>query len=52
MYEEENPKWPIDFCFNVDQSDIVSVNAVIRKRGYTFPDNSMELKRVKEELAS
>ena len=52
MYEEENPKWPIGFGFNVDRSDVFGVNVVLRKRGYTFPDNSMELKRVKEELAS
>ncbi|KAJ8432893.1 hypothetical protein Cgig2_014480 [Carnegiea gigantea] len=51
-YEEENPKRPIGFCFNVDRSDVFGVNAVLRKRGHTFPDNNMEVKRVKEELAS
>ncbi|KAJ8437414.1 hypothetical protein Cgig2_008767 [Carnegiea gigantea] len=52
MYEEENPKRPISFGFNVDRSDVFGVNSVLRKRGYVFPDNNMELKRVKEELAS
>ncbi|KAJ8423196.1 hypothetical protein Cgig2_019238 [Carnegiea gigantea] len=52
MYEEENPKRPIGFSFNVDRSDVFSVNSILRKRGYIFPDNNMELKRVKEELAS
>ncbi|KAJ8428068.1 hypothetical protein Cgig2_024135 [Carnegiea gigantea] len=52
MYEEENPKRPIGFGFNVDQSDVFDVNSILRKRGYIFPDNNMELKRVKEELAS
>ncbi|KAJ8429640.1 hypothetical protein Cgig2_024999 [Carnegiea gigantea] len=52
MYEEENPKRPIGFGFIVYQSDIFGVNVVLRKRGYTFPDNNMELKRVKEGLAS
>ncbi|KAJ8421875.1 hypothetical protein Cgig2_032131 [Carnegiea gigantea] len=51
-YEEKNPKRPIDFGFNVDRSDIFGVNVVLRKRGYSFPNNNMELKRVKEELAS
>ncbi|KAJ8426083.1 hypothetical protein Cgig2_002033 [Carnegiea gigantea] len=49
MYEEENPKQPIGFGFNIDRSDVFGVNVVLRKRGYTFPDNNMELKRVKEE---
>ncbi|KAJ8426423.1 hypothetical protein Cgig2_023539 [Carnegiea gigantea] len=35
-----------------DRSDIIGVNVVLRKRGYTCPGNNMELKRVKEELAS
>ncbi|KAJ8436365.1 hypothetical protein Cgig2_017161 [Carnegiea gigantea] len=52
MYEEENPQRPIGFGFNVDRSDVFGVNVVLRKRGYTSPDNNMELKRVKEELAS
>ncbi|KAJ8441165.1 hypothetical protein Cgig2_024894 [Carnegiea gigantea] len=52
MYEEENPKRPIDFGFNVDRSDVFGVNSILRKRGYIFPDNNMELKRVKEKLAS
>ncbi|KAJ8431530.1 hypothetical protein Cgig2_020461 [Carnegiea gigantea] len=52
MYEEENPKRPIGFGFNVDRSAIFGVNSILRKRGYIFPDNNMELKRVKEELAS
>ncbi|KAJ8427393.1 hypothetical protein Cgig2_008809 [Carnegiea gigantea] len=52
MYEEENLKRPIGFGFNVDRSDVFSVNSVLRKRGYIFPDNNVELKRVKEELAS
>ena len=52
MYEEENPKRPIGFGFNVDRSDVFVVNSILRKRGYIFPDNNMELKRVKEELAS
>ncbi|KAJ8426357.1 hypothetical protein Cgig2_021477 [Carnegiea gigantea] len=30
----------------------IGVQNNMRKRGYTFPDNNMELKRVKEELAS
>ena len=51
-YEEENPKRPIGFGFNVDRSDVFGVNVVLRERGYTFPDNNMELKRVKEELGS
>jgi len=50
MYEEENPKQLIGFGFNVNWSDVFGVNVVLRKSGYTFPDNSMELKRVKEEL--
>ncbi|KAJ8433710.1 hypothetical protein Cgig2_019819 [Carnegiea gigantea] len=52
MYEEENPKRPIGFGFNVDRSDVFGVNSILRKRDYIFPDNNMELKRVKEELAS
>ncbi|KAJ8431283.1 hypothetical protein Cgig2_014329 [Carnegiea gigantea] len=52
MHEEENPKRPISFGFNVDRSDVFGVNSILRKRGYIFPDNNMELKRVKEELAS
>ena len=52
MYEEQNPKQPFSFGFIVDQSDIFVVNVVLNKRGYTFLDNNMELKRVKEELAS
>ena len=52
MCEEENPKPPIGFGFNVDRSDVFGVNSILRKRGYIFPDNNMELKRVKEELAS
>ncbi|KAJ8439473.1 hypothetical protein Cgig2_008504 [Carnegiea gigantea] len=52
MYEEENPKRPIGFGFNVDRNDVFGVNSILRKRGYIFPDNNMELKRVKEELAS
>ncbi|KAJ8424751.1 hypothetical protein Cgig2_003010 [Carnegiea gigantea] len=52
MYEEENPKRSIGFGFNVDQSDVFGVNSILRKRGYIFPNNNMELKRVKEELAS
>ncbi|KAJ8429406.1 hypothetical protein Cgig2_025593 [Carnegiea gigantea] len=52
MYEEENPKRPIDFGFNVDRSDVFGVNSILRKRGYIFSNNNMELKRVKEELAS
>ncbi|KAJ8428276.1 hypothetical protein Cgig2_034090 [Carnegiea gigantea] len=52
MYEEQNPKRPINLCFNVDQSDIFGINAVLRKRGYTFPDDNIELRRVKKELAS
>ena len=52
MYEEENPKRPIGFGFNVNRSDVFGVNVVLRKTGYTFPDNNMELKRVKKELAS
>ncbi|KAJ8433700.1 LOW QUALITY PROTEIN: hypothetical protein Cgig2_020635 [Carnegiea gigantea] len=51
-YEEKNSKQSIGFGFNVDRSDIFGVNAVLRKRGYSFPNNNMELKRVKEELAS
>ena len=51
MYEEENPKRPIGFGFNVDRNDVFGVNSILRKRGYIFPDNNMELKRVKEELA-
>ncbi|KAJ8429638.1 hypothetical protein Cgig2_024997 [Carnegiea gigantea] len=30
-----------------DQSDIFGVNAVLRKRGYTFSNNNIELKRVR-----
>ncbi|KAJ8435335.1 hypothetical protein Cgig2_024322 [Carnegiea gigantea] len=52
MYEEENPKRPIGFGFNVDRNDVFGVNSILRKRVYIFPDNNMELKRVKEELAS
>ena len=52
MYEEDNPKRPVGFRFNVDQSDMFDVNGVLRKRGYTFPDNNIKLKRVKEDLAS
>ncbi|KAJ8441793.1 hypothetical protein Cgig2_021483 [Carnegiea gigantea] len=52
MYEEENPKRPIGFGFNVHRSDVFGVNNILRKRGYIFPDNNMELKCVKEELAS
>ncbi|KAJ8431981.1 hypothetical protein Cgig2_006478 [Carnegiea gigantea] len=52
MYEEENPKRPIGFGCNVDRSDVFGVNSILRKRGYIFADNNMELKRVKEELAS
>ena len=52
MYEEENLKRLISFGFNVDRSDVFGVNVFLRKRGYTFPHNNMELKRVKEELAS
>ncbi|KAJ8444131.1 LOW QUALITY PROTEIN: hypothetical protein Cgig2_029906 [Carnegiea gigantea] len=52
MYEEENPKRSIGFGFNVDRSDGFGVNSVLRKRDYVFRDNNMELKRVKEELAS
>ncbi|KAJ8425463.1 hypothetical protein Cgig2_018861 [Carnegiea gigantea] len=52
MYEEENPKRPIGFGFNVDRNDVFGVNSILRKRGYIFPDNNMELKHVKEELAS
>ena len=52
MHEEENPKRPIGFGFNVDRSDVFGVNNILKKRGYIFPDNNMELKRVKEELAS
>ncbi|KAJ8430728.1 hypothetical protein Cgig2_001301 [Carnegiea gigantea] len=52
MYEEENSKRSIGFGFNVDRSDVFSVNSVLRKRGYVYPDNNMELRRVKEELAS
>ncbi|KAJ8448420.1 hypothetical protein Cgig2_022048 [Carnegiea gigantea] len=52
MYEEENPKRPIGFGFNVDRNDVFGVNSILRKRGYIFPNNNMELKRVKEELAS
>jgi len=51
MYEKENPKRPIGFGFNVDRNDVFAVNSILRKRGYIFPDNNMELKRVKEELA-
>jgi len=49
---EENPKRHVGFGFNVDRSDVFVVNGVLRKKGYTFPDNDIELKRVKEELAS
>ncbi|KAJ8446006.1 hypothetical protein Cgig2_012350 [Carnegiea gigantea] len=52
MYEEQNPKRLIGFGFNLDRSDVFGVNVVLRKRGYTFPNNNMEFKRVKEELAS
>ncbi|KAJ8432466.1 hypothetical protein Cgig2_015263 [Carnegiea gigantea] len=52
MYEEEYPKRPIGFGFNVDRSDIFGVNSILRKRGYIFPGNNVELKPVKEELAS
>ncbi|KAJ8436955.1 hypothetical protein Cgig2_018902 [Carnegiea gigantea] len=52
IYEKEHPKWPIDFGFNVDPSDVFGVNGVLRKKGYIFPDNNVELKCVKEELAS
>ncbi|KAJ8422273.1 hypothetical protein Cgig2_014419 [Carnegiea gigantea] len=52
MCEEENPKRPIGFGFNVDRSHVFGVNSILRKRGYIFPNNNMELKRVKEELAS
>jgi len=52
MYEEDNPKRPVGFGFNVDRSDVFGVNGVLRKRGCTFHDNDIELKRVKEELAS
>ena len=52
MYEEDNPKRHVGFRFNVDQSDMFDVNGVLRKRGYTFPDNNIKLKRVKEDLAS
>ncbi|KAJ8423637.1 LOW QUALITY PROTEIN: hypothetical protein Cgig2_007646 [Carnegiea gigantea] len=38
IYEEENPKQPIDFSVNVDRSDIFGVNSILRKRGYDFPD--------------
>ena len=51
MYAEENLKRPIDFGFNVDRSDVFGVNSVLRKRGYIFPNNNVELMRVKEELA-
>ncbi|KAJ8423305.1 LOW QUALITY PROTEIN: hypothetical protein Cgig2_022099 [Carnegiea gigantea] len=40
MYEEENP------------NDVFGVNAILKKRCYTFPDNNMELKCGKEELGS
>ncbi|KAJ8439469.1 hypothetical protein Cgig2_008500 [Carnegiea gigantea] len=52
VYEEESPKRPIGFGFNVDLSDVFGVNSVLRKRGYIFSDNNMELKHFKEELAS
>ncbi|KAJ8425209.1 hypothetical protein Cgig2_011798 [Carnegiea gigantea] len=52
MYEEENPKRSISFGFNVDQSDVFGVNSILKNSGYVFPDNNMELKCVKEELAS
>ncbi|KAJ8444762.1 hypothetical protein Cgig2_011724 [Carnegiea gigantea] len=52
MYEKENPKRPIDFGFKVDRSYVFGVKAILRKGGHTFLDNNMELKRVKEELAS
>ncbi|KAJ8422324.1 hypothetical protein Cgig2_011616 [Carnegiea gigantea] len=32
IYEEENPKQPIGFGFNVDRSDVFGVNSVLRKR--------------------
>ena len=52
MYEEENPRRLIDFGFNVERSDVFGVNSIRRDRGYVFPDNNMELKHVKKELAS
>ncbi|KAJ8427745.1 hypothetical protein Cgig2_016500 [Carnegiea gigantea] len=52
MYEEEIRKRPIGFGCDIDRSDVFGVNAILGKRGYTFPGNNMELKRMKEELAS
>ena len=52
MYEEENPKRSIGFGFNKDRSDVFGVNVILRKTGYTFLDNNLELRRVKEKLAS
>ncbi|KAJ8432986.1 hypothetical protein Cgig2_029436 [Carnegiea gigantea] len=52
MYEKENPKQSISLGFNVDRSDVFGINSVLRKRGYVYPDKNMELRRVKEELAS
>ena len=51
MYEEDNPKRHVGFGFNVDRSDVFGVNSVLRKRDYTFRDNDIELKHVKEDLA-
>jgi len=41
MYEEDHPKRPVEFGFNVDQHDVIAVKGVLRKRGYAFPDNNI-----------
>jgi len=52
MYKEENPMRLVSFSFNVDRSDIFHVNGIVRKGGSNILNNNVELKRVKEDLAS
>jgi len=47
IYEEDNPKRPVGFGFNVDRSDVFGINGVLSKRDYTFPNNNIKLKHVK-----
>lgn len=53
MYEEETPKRPVGFGFGVDRNAVFGVNGILRKRGYSLPNNNdMEIKRLKADLAA